>query len=175
MTRQNAAPLFSTYFCPLVHMYCKILLNTRLTVTHLKKRGEVAVDSDGDEQMNPGKICFIWNLFFFFLIWWHTVKWMVLSTSAVKYYNPHDFGVTFLSAVFLQQSAVKFCCFICVFCCLLLFLATITHIILLAWEALPFPCQPCSHTHTHNHTQSTTTTLLWDYTVTIKANIYLCV
>lgn len=77
---------------------------------------------------------------------------MVLSTSAVKYYNPHDFGVTFLSAVFLQQSAVKFCCFICVFCCLLLCLATITHIILLAWEALPFPCQPCSHTHTHTIT-----------------------
>lgn len=49
-----------------------------------------------------------------------------------------------------------FCCFICVFCCLLLCLATITHIILLAWEALPFPCQPYSHTQScsqHRHTR----------------------
>lgn len=54
--------------------------------------------------------------------------------------------------VFVKRPAVWIeclCCFICVFCCLLLCLATITHIILLAWEALPFPCQPCSHTITH--------------------------
>lgn len=71
-----------------------------------------------------------------------------------------------------QFSALVY--FICVFCCSLLCLATITHIILLAWEALPFPCQPCSHTHAraHSHTHSNTTHL-WDYRVIIKANIYL--
>lgn len=69
-----------------------------------------------------------------------------------------------------QFSALVY--FICVFCCSLLCLATITHIILLAWEALPFPCQPCSHTHARAHSHSNTTHL-WDYRVIIKANIYL--
>lgn len=45
------------------------------------------------------------------------------------------------AALFMQNVRFYLC-----FLLLALCLATITHIILLAWEALPFPCQPHAHT-----------------------------
>lgn len=57
----------------------------------------------------------------------------------------------YAGAALFMQNVWFYLCFLLLALCL----ATISHIILLAWEALPFPCQP--HTHTlskHLHAEN---------------------
>lgn len=163
------------------HIPHAILHHACFTVNDFKKKG-AGVTQSMMRKMNPTK-CFIREKKLYLNVMTHTgtsIQTQMCSQSNltfIKYDNLHIYNtsssfppstkcfflvyqldiftlniLTFFSSL-CQRVGVYIVLFYLCFrqpaCCL----ATITVIILLAWEALPFPCQPCSHTpsHTQQH------------------------